>query len=62
MQGIKWLYLELVIRALYLLVVINFKRLQELEVQGEATLYPDAVVAAQIWRIGLGVLQAGNVA
>lgn len=40
------LYLELVIGAVYLLVVINFKRIQELEVHREAPLYPDAVVAA----------------
>lgn len=47
---------------MYLLVVIDFERLQELEVEGEATLHPDAVVAAQVRRVGLGVLQAGDVA
>lgn len=40
------LYLELVIGAVYLLVVINFKRIQELEVHSEAPLHPDAIVAA----------------
>ena len=40
------LYLELVIGAVHLLVVINFKRIQELEVHSEAPLHPDAVVAA----------------
>lgn len=40
------LYLELVIGAVDLLVVINFKRIQELETHSEAPLYPDAVVAA----------------
>lgn len=54
--------LELVIGAVYLLVVINFKRIQELEVHSEAPLYPDAVVTAQIWWIGLWVLEAGDVA
>lgn len=55
-------YLELVIGAVYLLVVINFKRIQELEVHSEAPLYPDAVVTAQIGWIGLRVLEAGDVA
>lgn len=54
--------LELVIGAVYLLVVINFKRIQELEVHSEAPLYPDAVVTAQIGWIGLWVLEAGDVA
>lgn len=40
------LYLELVIGAVYLLVVINFKSIQELEVHSEAPLHPDAIVAA----------------
>lgn len=47
---------------MYLLVVIDFKRLQELEVDSVAPLHPDAVVAAQVRRVGLGVLQAGHVA
>lgn len=45
-----------------MLVVIDFKRLQELELNGEAALHPDAVVAAQVGGVGLGVLQAGDVA
>lgn len=45
-----------------MLVVVDFKRLQELEVQGEATLHPDTVVTAQVWPIGLRVLHARNVA
>lgn len=60
--GGGWLYLELVIGAVHLLVVIDFKRLQELEVKGEAPLHPDAVVAAQVSGVGPGVLQAGDVA
>lgn len=55
-------YLELVIGAMYLLVVIDFKRIQELEVQSEAPLYPDAIVAAQIWWVGLRVFKAREVA
>lgn len=47
---------------MHLLVVIDFKRLQELEVKGEAPLHPDAVVAAQVSGVGPGVLQAGDVA
>lgn len=57
-----WLYLELVIGAVYLLVVINFKRIQELEMHSEAPLYPDAVVAAQIRWVRLRVLEAGDIA
>lgn len=55
-------YLELVIGAVYLLVVINFKRIQELEMHSEAPLYPDAVVAAQIRWVRLRVLEAGDIA
>lgn len=47
---------------MYLLVVIDFERIQELEVQGEAPLHPNAVVAAQIWWVRLGILQARDVA
>ena len=60
--GVGWLYLQLVVGTVYLLVVINFKRLQELEVEGVAPLYSDTVVAAQVGGVGLGVLQAGDVA
>lgn len=56
------LYLELVIGAVNLLVVIDFKRIQELEVQGEAPLYPDAVIAAQIRWVGLRVFKARDIA
>lgn len=56
------LYLELVIGAVHLLVVIDFKRIQELEAQGEAPLYPDAVVAAQIGWVGLRVFEARDIA
>lgn len=45
-----------------MLMVINLKRLQELEVDVEASLHPDAVVAAQFGRVRLGVLQAEDVA
>ena len=38
------------------------KRLQELEVEGVASLYSDTVVAAQVRGVGPGVLQAGDVA
>lgn len=47
---------------MYLLVVIDLERLQELEVEGEAALHSDAVVAAQVRGVGPGVLQAGDVA
>lgn len=47
---------------MHLLVVIDLERFQELEVEGEAALYPDAIVAAQVRGVGLGVLQAGDVA
>lgn len=56
-----WLYLELVIGTVYLLVVINFKRIQELEMQSEAPLYPDAGVAAQIRWVGLWVFEARDI-
>lgn len=59
---VRWLYLQLVVGAVDLLVVINLERLQELEVKGEAALHPDAVVAAQVRGVGLGVLQARDVA
>ena len=45
-----------------MLVVIDFEGFQELEVDGETPLHPDAVVAAQVGGVGLGVLQAGDVA
>lgn len=60
--GVGWLYLQLVVGTVYLLVVINFKRLQELKVEGVASLYSDTVVAAQVSGVGPGVLQAGDVA
>lgn len=60
--GVGWLYLQLVVGTVYLLVVIDFKRLQELEVEGVAPLYSDTVVAAQVGGVRLGVLQAGDVA
>ena len=60
--GVGWLYLQLVVGTVYLLVVIDFKRLQELEVEGVASLYSDTVVAAQVSGVGPGVLQAGDVA
>lgn len=60
--GVGWLYLQLVVGTVYLLVVIDFKRLQELEVEGVASLYSDTVVAAQVRGVGPGVLQAGDVA
>ena len=60
--GVGWLYLQLVVGTVYLLVVIDFKRLQELEVEGVTPLYSDTVVAAQVGGVGLGVLQAGDVA
>lgn len=56
------LYLELVVGAVNLLVVVDFKRIQELEVQSEAPLYPDAVVAAQIGWVGLRVFEARDIA
>ena len=56
------LYLELVIGAVHLLVVIDFERIQELEVQGEAPFYPDAVVAAQIGWVGLRIFEARDIA
>lgn len=60
--GVGWLYLQLVVGTVYLLMVIDFKRLQELEVEGVASLYSDTVVAAQVRGVGSGILQAGDVA
>lgn len=55
-------HLELVIGTVHLLVVVNLEGLQELEVEGETAFHPDAVVALQVWRVGLGILQTGDVA
>lgn len=60
-QGVGWLYLQLVIGVVYLLVVIDFKRFQEFEFNGEVAFYSDVVVVAQVGGVGLGVFQVGDV-
>ena len=64
-QGWKQLvnlqYLELVIRTVDLLVVINLKRFQELEDDRQPLLQTDAVVTPEVFRIGMGILRAAQV-
>lgn len=54
-------YLELVIRTVDLLVIINLKGFQEPEGDGQALLQTDAVVTLEEFGVGLGVLRAAQV-